>query len=355
MPSDARTNRALEALADQRTRYRSAVSAAHDQMAGYLAAHRVRSQGHAQVAAKELGRFAAGRIDAERFGALFADTHFLSAETTERVERLVGALAELLAEGDELYTCEVPSGGDLRNSVDRALADAGRVFGAVIAFQALKTGVYRPERHDADVAAFPFAKWNRSERLLGLPLVVEVDGANVRAEALTEYLDGRVTIVLVIRGPSSAAPLARLITPGTFVMQTMDVAELASLASCDGPAIVALVSDGAARFVADPRAARSLQSWLRVTHEPTASPTHPLGGMSVWQQSEELALLKTLGTVSTSAAASVAPAPLVAANAGPATTQPAPLDERSVDQLAGWLVDQSGLGAAPIAAGGVGR
>ena len=348
MPSDARTRRALDALAEQRTRYRSAVSAAHDQMAGYLAAHRSRTQGHAQVATRELGRFAAGRIDAERFGALFANTHFLSAEITERVERLVGVLAELLAEGDELFTCDIPPGGDFRDTVERTIAHAGRVFGTVLAFQALKTGVYRPERHDADVAAFPFARWNRSERLLGLPLVVEVNGADLRAEALADYLDGRVTIVLVIRGTSSPSPLVRLITPGTFVMQAMDPAELVSLSSCDGPAIAALVSGAAARFVADPRAARSKQPWLRVTHVPTEAPAQPSGGRSVWQQLEELAQLTALQRLALDAAAVTASG----ATPKPATSAPPSLDERSVDQLAGWLLSEAGLVSAPGMVGG---
>ena len=347
MPSDARTRRALDALAEQRTRYRSAVSAAHDQMAGYLAAHRARTQGHAQVAAKELGRFAAGRIDAERFGALFTNTIVLSAEIAERVERLVGVLAELLAEGDELFTCDIPPGGDLRDSVERAIANVGRVFGVVLAFQALKTGVYRPERHDADIAAFAFARWNRSERLLGLPLVVEVDGADVRAEPLADYLDGRVTIVLVIRGMASPAPLVRLVTPGTLVMQATDVAELALLSSCDGPAIAALVPDGSARFVADPRAARSMQPWLRVTHVPAVLPTQPLGSRSAWQQLEELGQLKTLqrgGAI----VAETAARPLAAA-------QVAPLEEPSVDRLAGWLLAEAGLDGTPAAVEGVKR
>ena len=345
MPSDARTRRALDALAEQRTRYRSAVSAAHDQMAGYLVAHRARTQGHAMAAAKELGRFAMGRIDAERFGALFANTHTLSAEITERVERLVGVLAELLAEGDELFTCDIPPGGDLRDDVERTIANAGRVFGAVLAFQTLKTGVYRPERHDDDVAAFPFARWNHSERLLGLPLVVEVDAADARTEALAEYLDGHVTMVLVIRGTSSPAPLVRLITPGTFVMQTSDVGELARLSSCDGPAIAALVSEGAARFVADPRAARSMQPWLRVTHVPAVRPTQPLGSRSIWQQLEELEQLKMLQRTATMAA-EPATQPGVPAQA-------APLGEPSVDELARWLLAEARLDGTPAAAGGV--
>jgi hypothetical protein len=346
MPSDART-RALDALAEHRTRYRSAVSAAHDQMAGYLVAHRARTHGHSQVVAKELGRFAVGRIDVERFGALFADAHFLTAETAERIDRLVGVLAELLAEGDDLFTCDVPDGGDLHAEVERAIANAGRVFGAVLAFQALRTGVYRSERHDADVVAFPFARWNRSERLLGIPLVVEVDGADVRAEALTDYLDGRMAIVLVIRGTSSPAPLVRLITPGTLVLQAADVAELASPSRFDGPVIAALVSGVAARFVADPRAPQSMQPRLRITHLPPDAPKQPLGGRSVWQQAEELAQLLALQHAVTDMAPAAA-----AATVSPATSARPTVDAPSVDQLAGWLLAQAGLGETPAAVGG---
>jgi hypothetical protein len=261
---------------------------------------------------------------------------------------LVGVLAELLAEGDELFTCDVPPGGDLRDTVERTIANAGRVFGVVLAFQALKTGVYRSERHDTDVAAFPFARWNRSERLLGVPLVVEVDGADVRAEVLADYLDGRVTIVLVVRGTSAPAPLVRLITPGTFVMQTTDIADLASLSGCDAPAIAALVSGAAARFVADPRASRSMRPWLCVTYLPPEGPKQPSGARSVWQQSEELALLTALQSRAPDAAGVTASA----ATANPATSAPPPVNERSVDQLAGWLLAEAGLIGTPGMVGG---
>jgi hypothetical protein len=347
MPSDTRTARVLTALTEHRNRFRSAVAAAHDQMAGYVAAHRARTNGHSQVVARELGRFAAGRIDSDRFGALFAESHFLSAETTERVERLVGVLAELLAEGDELFTCEVPAGGDLRAEVDRAIAHAGRVFGTVLAFQALKTGVYRPDRYDPDIEAFPFARWNRSERLLGLPLVVEVSGADVRAESLAGYVDGWMAIVLVVRGTTSPAPLVRLITPGTFVIQTGDVAELDTIGACGGPAVAAVVNDTSARFVHDPRAARSLGPRLTVAHLP-AAPKEPLGGRSAWQQAEELAQLQALqqsGSTWTAAASPASPP------AGLGTA--APVDAGSIDRLAGWLLSSAGL--SPIEPGSGGR
>jgi hypothetical protein len=341
----------LDALAEHRDRYRSAVSAAHDQMAGYLAAHRARTQGHAQIAARELGRFAAGRIDTERFGALFAEAHELSADTTERVERLVGVVAELLAEGDELFLADVAPGGDLRAVVDDAVAQAGRVFAAVLAFQAVKTGTYRPERHEADILAFPFARWNRSERLLAVPLVVEVDGADLRADALAEYLDGRMVIALVVRGASAPAPLVRLITPGTLVLQGTEVGDLGVLRAHDGPAIAALLPSTAARFVHDPRMPRSLPQRLNVKHMPTELPKQPLGTRSVWQQQQELAQLKELRELQVAASAT---APSVVVATAPGVSVASSPDQQSVDALANWLLAEAGFVATPSAAGGAG-
>lgn len=355
MPSDARTSRALDALAAYRDRYRSAVSAAHDQMAGYLAAHRARSYGRAQTVATELGRFAAGRIDAERFSALFADAHVLTTETSERVERLVGVLAELLAEGDALFTCDVPRAADMHEFVDRAIAQAGRVFGAVLAFQAVKTGTYRPERHDAGVLAFPFERWNHSERLLALPLVVEVDGADLNAEALVEYLDGGVAIILVVRGACSPAPLVRVITPGVLVVQTTDVAELRVIADRDVPAIAALVPPESARFVHDPRGGGSLRSRLQITSLPSERPKHPLGSRSAWQQREELAQLLELAQLrelepAAAPVSAVDSAPSVLA--GPSVSGVAPHDAGAVDRLASWLLAGAGLSTSVQAGGG---
>lgn len=355
MPSDARTSRALDALAAHRGRYRSAVSAAHDQMAGYLAAHRARSYGRAQTVATELGRFAAGRIDAERFGALFTEPQVLTTETTECVERLVGVLAELLAEGDALFTCNVPPGADMHEFVDRAIAQAGRVFGAVLAFQAVRTGTYRRERHDAGVLGFPFARWNRSERLLAFPLIIEVDGADLNAEALTEYLDGRVAIVIVVRGACSPAPLVRLVTPGTLVVQTTDVAELRVVADCDAPAIAALVPSESARFVHDPRAGRSLRSRLQIACMPLDRPKHPLGARSTSQQQEELAQLLELAQLrelEPAGAAVSASATVPSGSAGASVSGVAPQDAGAVDRLTSWLLAEAGLGAAAPATGG---
>jgi hypothetical protein len=310
MPSDIRIQQALTALAAPRERFRSAIAAAHDQMASYLASHRTRTISRAQAATKTLGEFAAGRIDPERFGALFSDTHALTPETTERIERLVGVLAELLAEGDAVFTCDVPSGGNLRSFVHGALAQAGRAFGAVLAYQALKAGIHG-ERHEADALVFPFSKWNRSERLLGFLLVVSVDGADLRAEDLVDFIDGRMCFVLVVRGVSSPAPLVRLITPGVFVIQATDVDDLTRLGALEGPAIAALVPQGTGRFAHVPGGG------LTVSHVPTDVPKTSLGSRSAWQQREELLRLTELARVKP------------------------PESDSAVDVLASWLVSQA--------------
>ena len=355
MPSDARTLRALEVLAAHRDRYRSAVSAAHDQMASYLAAHRARTYGHAQTAARELGRFAMGRIDTERFGALFAEARVLSPEMTQRVERLVGVLAELLAEGDDVFVVEVQPGGDLRSVVDDALAHAGRVFGAVVAFQAVKAGTYRPERQDADLLAFPFREWNRAERRLAPPLVVEVDGADLRAEALAEFVDGGVQIVLVARGASTPAPLVRLITPGTLVMQGTDVDALSVLAAYDGPAVGALLPPASARFVHDPRVGGTIQSRLTVSYSPAELPKIALGARSPWQQREELAQLHDLRDMATAAAAPAAATPQAPTGVpvGALASASESPDPQAVNRLTSWLLTEAGLGTITVG-GGVG-
>jgi len=355
MPSDARTPRALEALAEARDCYRSAVSTAHDQMAAYLATHRARTHGHAQTVARDLGKFAVGRIDAERFGTLFSDNRSLASDVVERVERLVGVLAALLAEGDELFVADVPPGGDLRDTVERAIAHAGRAFGAASAFQALKCGEYRPERHDADVLALSFSRWNRRERVLAPPLVVEVDGADLRAEALTEYMDGRMAIVLVVRGAASPAPLARLIAPGTLVAQATEPADLPKIIACDCPVVAALVPREAATFTHDPRAGRSLQARLRVTFTPSEAPRTTLGWRSGWQQHDELAHLQVLAGLSDEHQ-SVRAAGTVGEHDQPATTYAASSavpDGQAVDRLTNWLLAESGLAAGePVGLGG---
>jgi hypothetical protein len=320
MPSDTRTQEALSAVAEQRARFRNAIESARDQMRTYLAKHRLGNAERAASATVGLGAFASGRIDTNRFASVFSAPGLLGYEMAARIEWCVEVLDELLDRGDALFVVHVPHGGSVRDAVDSAFCEAGRAFGAVLAFQAAKTGSYRAEQHDPLLHSFAFRNWNRSERIIGPPLVVEVDGNDFVGEHLAEFIDGRARIIVVVRGTSSPAPLARLVTPGVLVVQSVEADALPVLAGFDGPGVAALVPRGAATFVHDPRGGSTLRDRLRIDVMPDA-PTRPAGARSVWQQREELAHLAALSTL-----------------AAEETAQ--------VDTLASWLLQAGGFGAA---------
>ena len=67
-------------------------------------------------------------------------------------------------------------------------------------------------------------------------------------------------------GPTTPAPLARLITPGTLVIQTADPADLERIVSVERPAVALLFDEARpeqAHFVHDPDAGSA--SWERLT------------------------------------------------------------------------------------------
>ncbi|MGK2961718.1 MAG: hypothetical protein ACSLFK_06165 [Gemmatimonadaceae bacterium] len=319
MQSDPRVQQALSALLAERIRFRGAIESARGQMRAYLATHGAGADERTTSVTAGLGAFASGRIDTDRFASVFSATGLLGYEMAERIERCIQVLDELLVRGDGLFTAKVPHGGNLRSTVDSAFGETGRAFGAVLAFQAAKTGSYRAE-HDRLLRSFSFRRWNRSERHIAPPLVVEVDGEDFAGEQLAGFIDGRVRIIAVVRSPSSPAPLARIITPGVLVLQSVEAEALSVLAGFDGPGVAALVPAGAAIFVHDPRAGSTLRDRLRIDVIPDA-PTRSVGARSVWQQREELAQLGALATI-----------------AAEETAQ--------VDTLASWLLRAGGFGAA---------
>src|SRR5688500_1809069 len=137
MQFDALTQRALTALAPQVDRYQGAVAQALQAIREYLAARRYQSDGGAAEAARELGRFAAGRVDSSRFAALFAGTRILDSETADRIERCADVLQDLVELGDVLLVHGLTPGRDVRQAADEFLAQCGRAFGAVLMFQAV--------------------------------------------------------------------------------------------------------------------------------------------------------------------------------------------------------------------------
>jgi hypothetical protein len=249
------------------------------------------------------------------------------------IARALAVLDRLLESGDALVVHELPSGGDLRELLDEALAEAGRAFRATAIAQSSRQGltIARPEEA---LRLFPYSRWNRSERMIAPPIVVKLRGTDLRPGALLEYLDGTQKIVLLVDGPMSVAPMARVITPALFVAQTDDAGLLESLAGFGGAGVLVLGGEGAARFVHDPRWTREGSPALRVDFVPPAG-TVPIGGTSAAQQADEIAHLSMLSVVAAPVEATSPAAP------------PSP-----VDTLASWLLQQAGTGQPAAAAQG---
>jgi hypothetical protein len=317
---------ALDAVSRQRATYRSAVIAAHERAKGILAAG-----GGAERAALELGQFAGARIDAARFAAINSVDGALDSASRSRIESAASALRSLAETEESSFVVDVPRGGRLRFAVGSALAELGCAFGAAATIELVKAGRFDPQLHTGLIDGLGFDLWGKAERLAAPPLVVRVNGCDLRAGVLTDFLDGGVKIALVVDGTCAPAPLVRLVTPGTFVLQTSDATGIDLFAKFSGPAVMAFVPPSAACFVHDPNVGRSAWQRLRVWSRPSSAPRKALGGLSARQQAEELLQLDALAERPSLESASVES--LVPVGSGDPT-----------DRLATWLLDASGLG-----------
>jgi len=337
MPSDERIDRAVEAMARPREAFRSSLSTTVEQIQSFLNEFDAPStDGRSARIGAELGPFGAGRIDTGRLATLVADEKEVDTLTLETIGKARDTLRELAARDDGLFFANVPPGGNLYKIIETALEEIGRAFGAVRIFELTRAGsAHQGNSHARALGSFPFDKWSKGERRLAPPLVVSVDGADLRA-GLSDFLDGGQKIVLVVRAPCVPAPLVRLITPGTFVMQTTDAAKLADFAEWDGPGVAAVLPDGCAVFTHDPRAGRASWERLKIQSAPERPPRITIGGKSGGQQAEELAQLRALAE---------GPGLLGAGGAGGAGgavgAPQAPSDP--VDKLAAWLLQQADL------------
>jgi hypothetical protein len=332
MPSDTRIATALAALARPIAEFRTALAGALEQAQAWLAAEGAGPVDQAERFRLELGPFAEGRLDAGRFATVFGARQPMPAETRARLQRAVSVLEGVLGAADDLFVATVPPAGSLGRTVGDALSRAGRAFGAVLAVELLRGNRFDPAQHEALFGDLDFRAWTRSERRYAPPLVVRVDGADLQAGSLADYLDGREKLVLVVDGPCAPASLVRLVTPGTLVLQTIDGTGLDRVALAAGPAVAAMVPEGAATFLHDPATGRESWQRLSVWSVPDA-PRKPIGGASVWQMKEDLRQLESL-------AAAPIGAPL------PADVATAAHGGDAVDQLASWLLRQSGLTGA---------
>jgi hypothetical protein len=343
MPYDDRIENVLQLLTPVRETYRSALRLAIEQVRGYLAACREGSEEMAQRAEVELGEFARGRIDAAKFAAQFLASEAPPLQSVRGVERALAVLESIDAAGDEIFVTRVEKGEDLRAAVDAALGRAGRAFGAARIVDLARTGRYISGEHDSLLERFPFRSWNRAERRLAPPLVIEVDGTDLVAPSIADFLDGSVKLILIVDGAAAPAPLARLITPGAFVLQATSIEQLPPATSAAVPTVAALLPKGAAEFTHDPAAGRHVWERMKMTYKPAVPPRRAIGGTSAAQQAEELELLEQISKApAVPAPAAVASSQSTAANAEPVSdAPPSPLAD-PVDRLAAWLLQQAG-------------
>jgi hypothetical protein len=349
MPSDDAYDRIGAVFAPAAAAFRSAVTDAVEQVRSYIAVHSATGDSPGTGVESGLGAFGAGHIDETRFAALFADGDTLDADTLRIIERALSVLKDLSTPDDPAFTVEVAAGGDVATVVGSAFASIGRAFGAARIAGLVRAGRIDDAAKDDSTAPFPFDRWTATERRMAPALVVRLAGADLDAAPLAAWLDGNQKIVLIVEPPAPAAALARLITPGTFVMQTVDPRDTASLSAFDGPGIAALVPEGCATFVHDPSAEPSGR--LLVTAKPTGKP-RALRRSSMFQQTESLALLDVLERALNAPAAALPVRETAQPAAVPAKTVVAALPDGTAqvvdpaDTLAAWLLAQAGMGAA---------
>ena len=333
MPSDPRVAAALAALKQPIAEFRAAVQAALAQADAFVLAQSADKTAQAKLAGVELGVFAEKHVDPARFAALFPAVAPADATSMKALEKARTILNAVSSKGDAPFLAEVSAGLKLGATIDAALAASGSALGAIIITELVRGGRYKAAEHARLLDPTEFRAWNRAERRFAPPLIVAVDGADLYAGALLDFADGREKIVLVVHGNAPPAALVRCITPGTFVLQTIDGTGLDRLAGYEGPAIAALLPEGSATFMHDPNAGKEPWQRLTVPFLPSG-PFKAVGGFSAWQMEQDVKML-----------AELARTPFVVPSAPGGKGAPAMGAGEAVDRIASWLLDTSGLKA----------
>ena len=320
MQSDDRVRTALEATAPSRERFRFAVHTALATAKAILA-----SGAGADQAREELGPFAAGRIDVEQFAQLSAG-RAIDAQARGIIAYAMQALEETAERPDASYIVRAKSGESLAMRMGIALTLFGRAFSAAHAIDDARHG--RATRGSLS-KAYPFEQWTSIERLVTPPLVIVSDGAHFSGAEIASYLDGGMHLCVVIEGACPPAPLARLVTPGTLVVQTSGKRGLDRFADHEGPSIAALVPEGAAEFIHDPRRGRMPWQRIELWQKPAEAPRTRIGATTSRQQREDLEQLLALATP---------PALPEGSFAGVSSA------DDVANRLSEWLLNESGLG-----------
>lgn len=328
MPSDAsRLAQAVAALEGRCAPFRAAALRAAEELGASLRDHDGAPASGRRALEASFGQLGGAHLDLSQLAALLEAPEPQGGDLP-RVMRAAAAVMQELA-GFRLEPVVLAPGEPLAAAVGDALARLGRAFGAAHAVALARSGRYQRGLHHPWLGAYPFADWTHAERMLAPPLVVSLAGADLKAGALEDFLDGSVKLALVVRdGVAPSAALVRLVTPGLYVVQTHDGAQLSDLAARDGPGVVAWVPESSAAFVHDPAAGATLPARLQVLHMPPG-PRRRLGGRSASQLAEERAQLDTLAQLG-------APVP---AAAPAASNDP-------VDRLTDWILRQAALDGA---------
>jgi hypothetical protein len=337
MPSDALVEKALEVTADARESFLTAVRMAADQISAQVRTHDTPASEALDQVAAELGAFAEGLIDASRFPVQVGDGKTLDDSSADLLRRAGEALDGLSGAKPEDFVLTVPEGGDVSAAVEKALARLGRAFGAAELAKQARVGGAGTDAALDRLSSYPAAEWRVRERELAPPLVVSTPGGGLDLAGLRNLLEGSQILVLLAEGPCPPAPLASLLSPGVFLLQTTNPDELAGLGDLEGPAVIALLPEGAAEWVHDPRGGETLAARLTVRALPGGDEIKPMDGLSAWRQREDLAHLAVMAD-----AAKGGPAVGAASSEnGVQGGEPA----EPVDLLAAWLIRQADLPA----------
>ena len=323
MPFDATVvaQATLEAMRGPIAAYQNRAAAAADGVRALLDADTDTPAREREAAT--LGEFAAGRVDFERFGAILQATDALDPHERAIVARARDLLSEIAALPASRFLVDNPSGGHLAGVLANTFAGFGRFYAALVLVELIRAR--RFERDDLEmIHGLARYRWTRAERAASPPLIVTVDGADLWAGEIAQYLDGNQKVVLVVRPPAPPAALVRLITPGTLVLQTSRVEGLLPIFETSAPAVAAVLPEGAAEFIHRPGAAH-VHERLSVSFTPGAHRA-AIEGWSAWQQQQELEQLIMLATAPASRAAVVAGNGIAA--------DPA-------DRLAAWLLSHA--------------
>ncbi|MEE4293294.1 MAG: hypothetical protein V2I79_04915 [Xanthomonadales bacterium] len=318
MPSEDRTQIALDAIRPRKELFLSAVATTTEEIRSLLSGKGESTQDQTIA----LGNFAQGHVDVERFSAFTAKASQIDSSAEKPVLAAKETLAGLLAEGDDLFVLKVDEGSSLADAVSQRLARIGLAFAAAHVTDLAKRGNYREEEHGAMLDGLAYREWSRAERALAPGLVVELSGADFTPSAVAPFLDEGMKIVFVVEGDAPAAAMARLVTPGLYVQQTVNGETLEAFGACERTAAAALLPNGAAEFIHDPDAGETSFERFTTLELPREVLKRRIGGMSASQQAEDLALLESMAVV---------PLP-----GGEAASDPA-------GKLSAWLLSQANL------------